>query len=135
MKCRIQLALLIACACVLATPCLSRAQSAPQKLPPEVTTQVDKVFEKWNRTDSPGCALGVYKDGQIVYNTATAWPTSTTMSPSRLKRFFTWPPCPSNSRRHPSCCFSNRANSRSTTTCTSTFPSCPTSASASHYAT
>ena len=38
-----------------------------QDLPPDLTRQVDKVFEKWNRTDSPGCALGVYKDGQIVY--------------------------------------------------------------------
>ncbi len=45
----------------------SRAQSAPQKLPPEMTTQIDKIFEKWNRTDTPGCALGVYKDGAIVY--------------------------------------------------------------------
>jgi CubicO group peptidase (beta-lactamase class C family) len=32
-----------------------------------VIAQVDKVFEKWNGTDSPGCALGVYKDGQILY--------------------------------------------------------------------
>jgi CubicO group peptidase (beta-lactamase class C family) len=38
-----------------------------QTLSPGVSAQVDKVFEKWNRTDSPGCALGVYKDGQIVY--------------------------------------------------------------------
>jgi CubicO group peptidase (beta-lactamase class C family) len=38
-----------------------------QTLSPDVAVQVDKVFEKWNRTDSPGCALGVYKDGQIVY--------------------------------------------------------------------
>jgi CubicO group peptidase (beta-lactamase class C family) len=38
-----------------------------QTLSPDVSAQVDKVFEKWNRTDSPGCALGVYKDGQIVY--------------------------------------------------------------------
>jgi len=29
--------------------------------------QVDKVFTKWDRTDSPGCALGVYQGGQIVY--------------------------------------------------------------------
>jgi len=43
--------------------CTSRAQT----LAPDVAAQVDKVFEKWNRTDSPGCALGVYKDGQIVY--------------------------------------------------------------------
>ena len=38
-----------------------------QALPPEVAKQVDKVFEKWDRPDSPGCALGIYKDGQIVY--------------------------------------------------------------------
>ena len=65
MKCRMQIALLVAC--VLATPSLSRAQSPPQKLPPEMTAQIDKVFEKWNRTDTPGCALGVYKDGAIAY--------------------------------------------------------------------
>lgn len=69
MKCPMQLALLIACACVFATPSLSRAQqqNAPQKLPPEMIAQIDKVFEKWNRTDTPGCALGVYKDGAIAY--------------------------------------------------------------------
>ena len=32
-----------------------------------VSKQVDKVFEKWDKQDSPGCALGVYKDGQIIY--------------------------------------------------------------------
>jgi CubicO group peptidase (beta-lactamase class C family) len=41
--------------------------ACPQSLPPDVTTKVDKVFETWNRPDSPGCAVGVYKDGQIVY--------------------------------------------------------------------
>ncbi len=38
-----------------------------QTLTREVTERIDGVFQKWNRTDSPGCALGVYKDGQIVY--------------------------------------------------------------------
>src|SRR6202012_770260 len=38
-----------------------------QSLSPEMAAKVDKVFEKWDRKDSPGCALGVYKDGQIVY--------------------------------------------------------------------
>jgi CubicO group peptidase (beta-lactamase class C family) len=38
-----------------------------QGLPSGVARQVDKVFEKWNKPDSPGCALGIYKDGQIVY--------------------------------------------------------------------
>jgi CubicO group peptidase (beta-lactamase class C family) len=38
-----------------------------QTLPPDVTAKVDKVFEQWNKTDSPGCALGIYQNGQIVY--------------------------------------------------------------------
>jgi len=29
--------------------------------------QVDKVFAKWDSTVSPGCALSVIKDGQIIY--------------------------------------------------------------------
>jgi CubicO group peptidase (beta-lactamase class C family) len=38
-----------------------------QSLPPDVTPKVDKIFAEWNKPDSPGCALGVYKDGDIVY--------------------------------------------------------------------
>jgi CubicO group peptidase (beta-lactamase class C family) len=38
-----------------------------QTLAPDIAKQVDKIFEKWDKPDSPGCALGVYKDGQIVY--------------------------------------------------------------------
>jgi CubicO group peptidase (beta-lactamase class C family) len=54
---------LLALPAILFTASVALAQT----LPPDITAQVDKVFEKWNRTDSPGCALGVYKDGQIVY--------------------------------------------------------------------
>src|ERR1700739_4279710 len=38
-----------------------------QTLAPEMAKQVDKVFAKWDRADSPGCALGVYRGGQIIY--------------------------------------------------------------------
>jgi CubicO group peptidase (beta-lactamase class C family) len=38
-----------------------------QTLAPDVAKQVDAVFTKWDRPDSPGCALGVYRGGQIVY--------------------------------------------------------------------
>ncbi|MGB7284965.1 MAG: serine hydrolase domain-containing protein [Candidatus Acidiferrum sp.] len=48
---------------ILVVSCSTKTQS----LPPDVTGQVDKVFQKWDKPDSPGCALGVYKDGQIVY--------------------------------------------------------------------
>jgi len=29
--------------------------------------EVDKIFEKWNRQDSPGCALAVSQNGEFVY--------------------------------------------------------------------
>ena len=29
--------------------------------------RVDSVFQRFDRTDSPGCALGVYQDGKILY--------------------------------------------------------------------
>src|SRR5262249_18525876 len=33
----------------------------------EVKAKVDAVFREYDRSDSPGCALGVYRDGTIVY--------------------------------------------------------------------
>lgn len=38
-----------------------------QSLPPDVSRKVDKLFETWSKPDSPGCALGVYKEGKVVY--------------------------------------------------------------------
>ncbi len=32
-----------------------------------LTAQVDKVFAQFDKSDSPGCALSVIKDGQIIY--------------------------------------------------------------------
>ena len=29
--------------------------------------RTDSVFERFDRTDSPGCALGVYQDGKVLY--------------------------------------------------------------------
>lgn len=43
----------------------ARAQVGTE--PSDLTARIDKVFDKWNRTDSPGCALSVMKDGHIVY--------------------------------------------------------------------
>jgi len=52
---------------VLGAILLAAAALQAQSLSPELAEKVDKVFEKWNRPDSPGCALGIYKDGQTVY--------------------------------------------------------------------
>jgi CubicO group peptidase (beta-lactamase class C family) len=45
---------------------LASAQT-PALPQPDLIERVDKVFQKWDRTDSPGCALSVMKDGRIVY--------------------------------------------------------------------
>ena len=52
---------------VLATTLLAGFALWGQSLPPEMAAKVDKVFERWNRSDSPGCALGIYKDDRIAY--------------------------------------------------------------------
>ena len=33
----------------------------------EITQRVDRIFTTWDRPDSPGCALAVIRDGEIVY--------------------------------------------------------------------
>ncbi|MGH9670229.1 MAG: serine hydrolase domain-containing protein [Terriglobales bacterium] len=32
-----------------------------------LTTKVDTLFARWNKSDSPGCALGIVKDGRLIY--------------------------------------------------------------------
>ena len=33
----------------------------------EIAAEVNKLFEKWDRADSPGCALGIVRDGKVVF--------------------------------------------------------------------
>jgi CubicO group peptidase (beta-lactamase class C family) len=33
----------------------------------EATDKVDALFERWDRMDSPGAALGIFQDGRIIY--------------------------------------------------------------------
>ncbi len=52
--------------------CAVAAAPAPTPTPtpapsPDTKAQVDAVFAEYDRSDSPGCALGVYRDGKIVY--------------------------------------------------------------------
>lgn len=32
--------------------------------------RIDQLFAAWDRSDSPGCALGIYRDGQTIYSRA-----------------------------------------------------------------
>ncbi len=33
----------------------------------DLSAKIDQLFAKWDRADSPGCVLAVYRDGEIVY--------------------------------------------------------------------
>ena len=43
------------------------APAPPPQAPPDPAVQVTRIFERWDRTTTPGCAVSVMKDGRIVY--------------------------------------------------------------------
>lgn len=52
----------------LATSALTSTARAQRGAPADTTTRiVDRVFDAWRTTDSPGCALGVARNGRVVY--------------------------------------------------------------------
>ena len=56
---------------LVAITSLVRAQEAEQTAQPgSVTAQVDKIFEKWDKPDSPGCACAVMREGEVAYSRA-----------------------------------------------------------------
>jgi len=52
-------------------PAPARAQSPaprPDSLAPDsIPERVDRIFARWDHVDSPGCALGVSRDGVMIY--------------------------------------------------------------------
>jgi CubicO group peptidase (beta-lactamase class C family) len=43
------------------------AQTPPANAQGDINSRVDQIFARWDRPDSPGCALGVIKDGKLIY--------------------------------------------------------------------
>jgi CubicO group peptidase (beta-lactamase class C family) len=41
---------------------------SPAGLPANFTARVDGLFAKWNRRDTPGCAVGIVHRGQVIYS-------------------------------------------------------------------
>ncbi|MEY4855390.1 MAG: hypothetical protein RLZZ97_220, partial [Gemmatimonadota bacterium] len=54
---------------ILVALALPRMASAQYVIGPrdEKALRADSVFRQFDRTDSPGCALGVYQDGVVRY--------------------------------------------------------------------
>ncbi len=53
--------------CALAASPAFAATAPPAPLAPELTARIDALFTDWDRPDTPGCVLGVAKDGALVY--------------------------------------------------------------------
>jgi CubicO group peptidase (beta-lactamase class C family) len=46
---------------------VSIAQTPQAGSQSDLTSRVDQIFTRWDRPDSPGCILGVIKDGKLIY--------------------------------------------------------------------
>jgi CubicO group peptidase (beta-lactamase class C family) len=55
---------------VVAFAALTAGPAHGQGVSAEQVKKVDELFAKWDRTDSPGCALSVMLGGKIVYKRA-----------------------------------------------------------------
>ena len=95
-----------------------------------VEAKVDAVFAKWS-SSTPGCAVGVATGGKPAlakgYGMADL---EHDVANTRRRRSSKPARSPSSSPRRPCCCSRGRASCRSTIRSGSTFPSCPTTATA-----
>jgi CubicO group peptidase (beta-lactamase class C family) len=62
---RLGAAIAVVLACLLAGGAGLAQTAAP--LPRATAAAIDRVFAGYDRTDSPGCALALFKDGRIAY--------------------------------------------------------------------
>ena len=81
----------------LSCPPAAAQPAAAQASPINPAAAIDKVFERWDRTGTPGCAVGVSERGQVVHSKAYGmanlehgirnWPTTVFESGSVAKQF------------------------------------------------
>ena len=46
---------------------LARPENAQEPVPGADHAAVDAVFAPWSSPDSPGCSLGIVRDGELIY--------------------------------------------------------------------
>ena len=80
-------------------PAAGQAVAAPPavQVAPADAAAIDKIFERWDRSGSPGCAVGVSERGQVVYTKGYGmanleygvriWPSTVFESGSVAKQF------------------------------------------------
>ncbi len=48
-------------------------QNRAGSLEPKITAEIDKIFSAYDKPETPGCALGILKDGHVVYSRGYGW--------------------------------------------------------------
>jgi CubicO group peptidase (beta-lactamase class C family) len=46
---------------------LTNSESYSQKLPDSVVSRIDNLFQKWDKTSVPGCAIGIVRNDTLIY--------------------------------------------------------------------
>jgi CubicO group peptidase (beta-lactamase class C family) len=46
---------------------LTNSESYSQKLPDTVVSRIDNLFQKWDKTSVPGCAIGIVRNDTLIY--------------------------------------------------------------------
>jgi CubicO group peptidase (beta-lactamase class C family) len=52
---------------VLLALSLTNSESYSQKLPDSVVSRIDNLFQKWDKTSVPGCAIGIVRNDTLIY--------------------------------------------------------------------
>src|SRR5262245_13576225 len=55
------------CVALLLLLATSWASAADRCAEPDRAADVDRLFAKWDRLDSPGCAVGIVRNGELIY--------------------------------------------------------------------
>ncbi len=88
--------------------------------------KVDQIFSAYNKPGSPGCSLGVIRDGDFVYQKAYGLANLELEFLFRHSLFSTWVRCRSSSQPPRLYSRQSRVIFRLTMTCVNTFRSFPT---------
>ena len=48
--------------------CVALQSTTAQTFPPQITNRIDSLFNQWNNTSGPGCAIGVVRNDSLIFS-------------------------------------------------------------------
>ena len=53
---------------LIAVHCITLQATTAQTLPPQLTDRIDSLFSQWDKTSTPGCAVGVVRNDSLIFS-------------------------------------------------------------------